>query len=203
MQPGAADVRAGLRRPAQLQILLTTILVGLAHPALLAAAGGDGHDESVWPTVGKLVNFAILIGTVIYFGRGPIAAYLRGRREQVRADLVAAEELRRSAAQQIADIDQKLQALPAELDALRARGRDEIANEQQRIRRLAETERARLVEQAAREIEQRTRIARRELVEHAAALTIGVAERKIADEITDADRERLVDRYVAGVATHE
>ena len=181
---------------------VVTILIGfvvMASPVLLAAGGEGGHEESIWPMVGKIVNFAILAGTVFYFGRKPIAGYLAGRRAQVRSDLVAAEEMKRTAAAQIADMDAKLAALPAELAALKARGQQEIAAEQQRIRQLAETERARLIEQAAREIEQRTRLAERELVEHAASLAVDVARTRIKDQITDADQARLVDRYLAEV----
>ena len=52
-------------------------------------------------------------------------------------------------------------------------------------------------------IEQRTRVARRELVEHAASLAVGVARTKIRAQITDADQSRLVDRYLAEVTSHE
>jgi len=183
-----------------------------AAPEQHAPAGGHGaagsesaggHEESIWPQVGKLVNFAILIGTVIYFGRKPLAGYLATRGAQVRSELVAAEEMKKTAAAQIAEMDAKLQALPAELDALKARGQQEIAAEEQRIRDLAETERARLIEQASREITQRTRVARRELIEHAASLAVGVAQTKIRAQITDADQARLVDRYLTEVKSHE
>ena len=176
-----------------------------AHaPAAGHGAESDaGHEESIWPQVGKIVNFAILIGTVIYFGRKPLAGYLATRGAQVRSELVAAEEMKKTAAAQIAEMDAKLQALPAELDALKARGQQEIAAEEQRIRDLAETERARLIEQASREITQRTRVARRELIEHAASLAVGVAQTKIRAQITDADQARLVDRYLTEVKSHE
>lgn len=193
--------RQGLTSRPRAVITLVAGLVVVFGPALLAATGEGGHGESIWPMVGKIVNFAILAGTVFYFGRKPVASYLASRRAQVRSDLVAAEEMKKAAAAQIAEMDAKLAALPAELAALRARGRDEIAAEQQRIRQLAEAERARLLEQAAREIEQRTRVARRELVEHAATLAVQVARAKIEDQITDADQARLVDRYLAEVKT--
>lgn len=200
----AAFVRAGLQaRPStRLHIVLTTLVVVLAHAALFAAEGGEGaHEESLWPLVGKIVNFAILAGTVFYFARKPLAGYIVSRRAQVRSDLVAAEAMKTTAAAQIAEMDAKLAALPAELEALKARGRQEIAAEQQRIRQLADAERARLLEQAAREIEQRTRLAERELVEHAANLAVEVARMKIQTQITDADQARLVDRYLAEVKT--
>jgi F-type H+-transporting ATPase subunit b len=167
------------------------------------AATGGGHEESIWPQVGKIVNFAILVGTLVYFARKPLAEYLASRGAQVRSELVAAEALKKSAAAQIAEMDARLQALPAELDALKARGQQEIAAEEKRIRELAETERARLLEQASREIEQRTRVATRELIEHAASLAVGVAQTKIRAQITDADQTRLVDRYLAEVKSHE
>jgi F-type H+-transporting ATPase subunit b len=173
------------------------------HASAEGASAGGGHDKSIWPQVGKIVNFAILVGTVIYFGRKPLAGYLARRGAQVRSELVAAEEMKKAAAAQIAEMEAKLQALPAELDALKARGRQEIAAEEQRIRELAETERARLLEQASREIAQRTRVARRELVEHAASLAVGVAQTKIRAQITDADQARLFDRYLTEVKSHE
>jgi hypothetical protein len=107
-----------------------------------AATGEHGatsatHEESIWPQIGKIVNFAILLGTIVYFARKPLADYLASRRSQVRADLVAAEEMKKTATAQIAEMEAKLKALPAELDALKARGQQEIAAEERRIRDLA------------------------------------------------------------------
>ncbi len=170
-----------------------------AHPE-----GSEGtHEEgSVWGAVGKIVNFAILVGTLVYLLRGPVSGYLASRRAQVRADLDAAEAMKRSAAAQIAEMDAKLKALPGELEELRARGQAEIAAEEARIRELADTERVRLVEQARREIEQQVRMAQRALVEHAADLAVSVAETRIKRDITNDDQARLVTAYVSRVRDH-
>ncbi len=172
-------------------------------PAAADHGSGEAHEESIWPQVGKIVNFLILAGTIFYLGRKPIADYLASRGAQVRSDLVEDEQMKTTAAAQIADMDAKLAALPGELAALKARGATEIAAEQQRLRALADAERQRLVDQAARDIDQKLRMARRELVEHAAALAVAPAEGKINATITDADRGRLVDRYLAEVKSHE
>jgi F-type H+-transporting ATPase subunit b len=170
------------------------------HPA----EAETGHQEpSIWGFVGKIVNFVLLIGTLVYFLRAPLSTYLANRRTQVRADLDAAEGMKRSAAEQIAQMDAKLKALPRELDELRARGQAEIAAEEQRIRDVAEAERVRLVEQASREIEQQVRMAQRALVEHAADLAVAVAEKKITRDITTDDQARLVDSYLDQVKAHE
>jgi F0F1-type ATP synthase membrane subunit b/b' len=60
-------------------------------------------------------------------------------------------------------------------------------------------EREKLLESTRREIELQSRVARRDLVEHAADLAMDLARTKIAAEITPDDQGRLVDRYAAEV----
>ena len=166
------------------------------------AAEGQ-HDESIWGFVGKIFNFAILAGTLVYFLRAPIAGYLSRRGSQIRADLETAQSLREAASRQIGEIQAKLEQLPGELDALRARGSQEIAAEEARIHAEAEAERDRLLERTRREIDLQLRVARRELVHHAADLAVGVARERIRQQITDVDQLALVDRYVSRVNDRE
>jgi len=175
------------------------------QPSAAAHEGAEGqaHEQSIWPFVGKIFNFVVLVGGLVYLMRKPFAEYLTRRGGELRAELSAAEALKVEATAKIAEIDARMKSLPAELEALGARGRADIAAEEQRIRELAATEKQRLLDQAAREIETRVRAAKRELVEHAADLTIDVARTKIQSEITDADRSRLVDRYLSQVTSHE
>ena len=163
----------------------------------------EQHDESIWGFVGKIFNFAILAGTLVYFLRAPIAGYLSRRGSQIRADLETAESLKQAASRQIAEIQTKLEQLPGELDALRARGTQEIAAEEARIHAEAEAERDRLLERTRREIDLQLRVARRELVHHAADLAVGVARERIRQQITDVDQLALVDRYVSRVNDRE
>jgi F0F1-type ATP synthase membrane subunit b/b' len=167
------------------------------------SAGAEAHEESIWPFVGKIFNFVVLVGGLVYLVRKPFAEYLTRRGGELRGELSAAEALKAEATAKIAAIDARMKSLPAEIEALGARGRADIAAEEQRIRELAAAEKQRLLDQAAREIDLRVRTARRELVEHAADLTIDVARTKIQNEITDADRSRLVDRYLSQVTSHE
>jgi F-type H+-transporting ATPase subunit b len=174
-----------------------------AHGEAGAAHGEAAHEESIWPFVGKIFNFAVLAGVLVYYLRTPTTNYLASRKTQVRADLDTAEQMKTTAAAQIAELDSKLKALPAEIDALKARGRAEIQAEEQRLRELAAAEKARLLDQATREIEQQVRVAHRELVEHAATLAVSTAETRIKQQITDADQARLVDRYLTQVSRHD
>jgi F0F1-type ATP synthase membrane subunit b/b' len=69
--------------------------------------------------------------------------------------------------------------------------------EEARIAQAAAAERERLIEQTRREIDMRLRIARRELMAHAADLAVTLAEQRIKRTITPDDQIRLVDRYAA------
>ena len=149
----------------------------------------------LWPTV----NFAILVGGLWYFFGTPVANYLRDRHGAIRKDLVEAAAIKATAAAQLAEIDKKLQALPGEIETLRRRGAEEIAAEEARIAALAAAERERLLEQTRREIDLQLRLAKRELVEHAADLAVQLASERIESQITPEDQQRIVDRYLEDV----
>jgi len=213
-------ISSGHRHPRTRRLLLAAAVLAIvslagrparaqepAHEQPSAAAhesaGAEAHEESIWPFVGKIFNFVVLVGGLVYLVRKPFAEYLTRRGGELRGELSAAEALKAEATAKIAAIDARMKSLPAEIEALGARGRADIQAEELRIRELAAAEKQRLLDQAAREIDLRVRTARRELVEHAADLTIDVARTKIQNEITDADRSRLVDRYLSQVTSHE
>lgn len=161
------------------------------------AAHGEAvhHEESVWVTLARVANFALLAGGLFYFLRAPIAAHLESRGQQIRGDLAMAAQVRADATQRLADIDRRLQELPADLELVRQRGVEEVAAEELRIAQQAEVERGRLVAQARREIEQHARTARQALTEHAASLVIGVAEARLRATLTTDDQRRLAEQF--------
>jgi F-type H+-transporting ATPase subunit b len=170
----------------------------LAAPQHEAAATSEApHGQTLVQTIAKIANFAILAGVLVYYLRAPFSNYLASRGTAIRSDLVAASELRATATAQLAEIERKLQSLPAELAALKTQGAEDVAAEQARIARAAAAERDRLIQQTRREIDMRLQVARRELTQHAAQLSIQVAEERIKRTITPDDQLRLVERYTA------
>lgn len=173
---------------------------GVEQPEPVKSVQGEAEAEEqghpIVDMIARLVNFGILAGSLWWLLKSPIRQYLDDRGTQIRSDLVNAAEMKQAAAAQIEAIERKMQALPGELDALRAQGAREIAAEEERIRAAAAAERDRLLEQARREIDLQVKVAERELVAHAADLAVGVASERIRKNITDDDQKRLVDRYV-------
>ena len=161
---------------------------------------GGAHGSSTLSTFARLFNFAILAGTLIYFLRSPLATYLVDRGARIRSDLVKAAEMRAAAMAQAAAIEQKMAALPAEIEALRKAGADDVAAEEARIRSIAGAERARLVEQARREIGAQLKLAERALVARTADLAVEIAATRVRATITAEDQARLVDQYIGRLA---
>jgi F0F1-type ATP synthase membrane subunit b/b' len=179
--------------------LVALLLLACAFfaPVLLASEGGEAsRGNPILPIVARLFNFAILAGTLIYFLRSPFNQYLADRGAQIRADLTKASAMKLAAATQLSAIDQKMAAMPAELEAVRHAGLTEADAEEARIREAADKERARLLTQMSREIDLRTKTAERELSKVASARAIDLAVGYIATTITEADQSRLVDRYL-------
>ena len=196
-------VRAGLRAVMLAVVVLLSVAASTA-PILAVQehdAGGSEaeapHGQTILQSIAKIVNFAILGGVLYYYLKTPISTYLASRSTQIRQDLVTASDMRATATAQLAEIEKKMQALPAELDALKRQGAEDVRAEQGRIAKAAEDERVRLLEQTRREIDMRLRVARRELTEHAARLSVSVAEQRIKRSITPEDQVRLVDRYAS------
>jgi F-type H+-transporting ATPase subunit b len=174
-------------------VCVCTVL--LLTPAVVQASEGEAGGSNLLHLFAKLFNFALLAGALVYFLKSPIAAYLTSRSTQIRQDLVTAAEMRAAARAQLLEIQKKLTSLPAELEALKAQGAEDVRNEKARIAAAAATERERLMEQARREIDMTLRIARRELIEQTATLAVGIARDRITRTITPEDQIRLVDRY--------
>jgi ATP synthase F0 subunit b len=167
-----------------------------AHGQAAGHGGGEHHGETPLAFASRIANFLILAGALYYFLNKPFTSYLASRGQQIRSDLVTAKETSAAAAAQLAEIDQKLKALPGEIETLKARGKQEIVAEEARIKTAAENERHRLIEQTRREVDLQVRLAKRELTEHAADLAVSLATQQITQTITPDDQTRLVDRYV-------
>ncbi len=196
-----------LKRKVLLALALGAFLV-VVSPARAqdhAPAATDAHGGSItdmilamgWP----VANFIIFVGVIYYFGNGPLKDYLASRSATIRKDLVEAAALKATATAQLATIEQKLQALPGELSTLRTRGAAEITAEEKRIAAAADADRERLLDQTRREIDLQVRLAKKDLVEHAADLSVQLATERIKKETTAADQDRLVNNYLNQVTT--
>jgi ATP synthase F0 subunit b len=144
----------------------------------------------------KLFNLLLFIGLMIYLLRRPISEALRARRENIRRDLMRAQEERNAALAKLEEVDARLARLDAEVATLRAQAEKEAAEERLRIERSTEEEARKLREQAQREIESASKAARQDLRRFAAEQSVRLAEEMIRRNLRPEDDARLMDNYV-------
>lgn len=170
-------------------------LVLAAAPAW-ASGGEEGGGESLlWPAV----NFALLIGALIYFARKPVQAFFASRRGAIHDELERSAELQRQAEERHARWQRKLVDLERELDEIRRLGRERAEAEREQILADARAGAERIERTARSAIDQELRRAREQLREEASQLAVELASGLLRERVTDADRDRLLDEFIARV----
>ena len=182
--------------------ILFVVAIGFTAAARAQETEGkaEEHEGSGWAsTIAKTLNFAVLAGGLGYVLRKPVAAYLSDRGTSIRKDLTSAAELRAESERNLAQVREQLARLPGEIEGLRRRGADELAQEKVRLAEATVRERDRVVERTRREIDLQFRIARRTLLEHVTDVAMRIARTRIEREISPEDQARLIDRYSSEV----
>lgn len=167
---------------------------------LQARAADDAHGglaDLLWPSV----NLLILLAALIYFARRPIQAFFAGRRDGIQAELQGSADQLAEAEATYAKWQHRLIGLESELEGIRATSRQRAEDERNRIISDARASAERIRRDAASAVEQELRRARGALRAEASQLAMELAAERLEREITDEDRNRLVDEFIDRVAT--
>jgi F-type H+-transporting ATPase subunit b len=176
---------------------ILTALCGLllAVPALAESEHGGGGEGLLFPWI----NFALLIGVLVYVARKPVQAFFADRRRGIHEDLERAAELHRQAEERHAKWQRRLVDLERELEEIRRSGRERAESERDQILADARAGADRIQRTARTAIDQELRRAKEVLRDEAAELAVDLAAGMLRDRVTDEDRARLVDEFIARV----
>jgi len=181
--------------------LLTLAL--LLAPTIAFATEGAGHGESHGPSgmtlVWQGVNLLILIGVIVYFGRGPVRDYFAARRREIGENLDRAAALLGEAEAKVRDWERRMTQLDAEVGEIRRSTRERAEAESQRILADAEASAARIRSDATTAVDQELRRARASLRAEATQLAVDLAADLLRENVGEPDRKRLVDEFIAQV----
>jgi F-type H+-transporting ATPase subunit b len=128
-----------------------------------------------------------------------VRAFFAERRHRIQGELKAAEDLRAEVEARYAEWQRKLAELDAELEQLRGRARERAEAERERILAEAGVAAERIRREAQSAIEQELRRSRIQLREEAADLAVELAGSLLRTQVTEADRERLLDEFIERV----
>ena len=147
----------------------------------------------------RFFNLAVFVAVMIYLLKKPLTNAFKTKREQIRAELIKAEEEKQAALAQLTATEAKFAGLDAEAQAIRQRAAAEAEAEKTRIAEQTEFEIAKLREQAENEIERKNKLARLELRRFSAEESIRLAEEKIKREINSETDARLVKASIQSI----
>jgi F-type H+-transporting ATPase subunit b len=159
---------------------------------LLAAGGGEkgGYMEfynkylnypgfEAW----KFINLAIFIALILYFVKKPLTEAFRVKRDQIRAELIKAEEEKKAALSRFTSAEAKLASLDNERQLILNKAKAEADAEARRIAEAAEFEVSKLQDQTSGEITRLTQLANLELKRFSAEESVRLAEEKLRSKI--------------------
>ncbi len=176
--------------------VLAGCLLG-AEP-LLAADGSEG-GWGIWLFIGRLFNLAVVVGLLVWVARKPLANFYASRSESIREQLAEAQRARAEAEAKLAEIESKMSRLDQELGEMKAAAEKDAELEYKRLVEAADEESRKIVGKAKEEIDGITREAYLDLKAHAAELAVTLAGQKIKGQITEEDRRRLFENFLAGL----
>ena len=167
----------------------------IAVPALATSGGSEDGSSLFYP----VLNFVLLLAVLVYFLRKPAQAFFADRRSRIQAELLEAAQLKKDAEVRHARWQRRLADLERELEAIRGTSRERAVTEREHILADARAAADRIRSDASTAIEQELRRARERLRDETSDLAVELAEGLLREQVTDADRDRLLDEFIARV----
>ncbi|HUP48570.1 MAG TPA: hypothetical protein VNA04_07255 [Thermoanaerobaculia bacterium] len=169
---------------------MTALIVLVALPAFAAGPTAETYF-GIPGWLLKFVNMVLFIGLLVWLLKGPIGRAFAARSAAVRRAAEEARERREKADSLASDIQARLAQIEADVAAIRARAETEGDRQHRELIAAAEAEAAKILQTARNEVENRVKLARKELTEYAGELAAVRAEAILRETITPEDRRKL------------
>jgi len=181
--------------------IVSNFLLLVAETTHAAAGGGwwasFKHFYNEWFEIPgfelwKFLNLGIFIAIMVYLLKKPLGDAFRAKRDQVRSDLIKAEQEKQAALKQMTAIEAQLAQLETEKETILTNAKDEAASEKKRLADTAKAEVERLRKQVESELTRLAGQTRKELRRLSAERTVSAAEKKLRAAIDGKTDAQLV-----------
>jgi len=164
------------------------------HSASVKLLGRWLHlDKETAARLFEYLNFAILVGAVLFALLKYLPKTFRAQREDIQHRLVEARTATEQANERLAAIEQRLSRLDEEVAAISRQAEKDSSEDEARIKASIETERQRIMEAVSRDIAAASSAAQRDLKRFVAGLAVDRAAQRIA--LTEDDDRALVQEF--------
>ncbi len=140
----------------------------------------------------KFLNLAIFITLIVYLAKKPLSAAFKARREQIRAELIRAEQEKLAALQKLTATEAKLAQLETEKENILQKARDDAEYEAKRLADQASVETDRLRQQTEADLMRLSKQTNAQLRRFSAEESIRLAEKKLRAQIDSGIDARMV-----------
>lgn len=170
------------------------VILALAGAAWLSAQEGGATPE---PGIGwKWANFVLLVAGLGYLVVKTLPPLFKSRTEEIQKGIAEARAIKQDADKRAAEVAARTATLGADIERFRVEAKAEMQQEGERIRQETAVQIARLEHQAQQEIEMSGKIARRELRNYAAKLSLDLAEQRVRERLDAKTEQELVDAFI-------
>ncbi|MDJ0732237.1 MAG: F0F1 ATP synthase subunit B [Crocosphaera sp.] len=145
----------------------------------------------------NILNLAILVSILVFYGRKAIGNILSERRNQIAQAIQEAEEKQRTAAQALAEEKEKLAQAQKEAERIRQAATERAKTIKAEIQAQSERDIARLKETAAADLSSEQERVMAQLKKQIAEQAIIQAENQLKAQVDNNTQQRLIDRSIA------
>jgi F-type H+-transporting ATPase subunit b len=166
-----------------------------AQAAEETEAAGFGFNFDLLDT--NLINIAIIVAVLVYFGRGIVGKTLAERRSTIETAIRDAEQRKKDAAVALADQQQRLAQAQTEAVRIRAAAEESAKSAREAILTQSEQDIERLQAAAVQDLASQQERIINELRQQVAAQAVQQVESQLRSGLNENAQQQLIDRSIA------
>jgi F-type H+-transporting ATPase subunit b len=167
----------------------------LATEAAAEAEGGFGLNFDILET--NLINLAIVIGVLVYFGRKFLGNILSERRSKIEELISDAEQRLKQAQVALADQQQNLAQAQAQAEQIRRKAQEDAQAARAEISAEAQVEIEKLRATTTADLDSARDKAIAQVRQRVTAMALQQAEAQLRTQLDEARQQQLIDRSIA------
>jgi F-type H+-transporting ATPase subunit b len=180
--------------------LFTLHLLLFTAVSAFAEEGGEAHESLFKSYFWPVINFAVLIGILVYgLKKADIKGYFKKRTELIEQSLKEAREARELAQKALAQVEERLRVKDREMEEIIASARMSGEKEKARLMDEGAKLQEKILEQAKTNIDFEVKQAKSSIKKEAAELAMELAEKKLKEKLTKEEQMKLLEESVAKI----
>ncbi len=183
--------------------LIPAILIAMHLLGGQALAAENAADwRPVYDVIMLWVNFGILVFLIYYYGRKPIANFLKGRQDDIAGEIKELEERKKKLEKEILETRQMIQDSSSRFEKIKERITEEGRRKRQEIIDRANEQSRKLLEIEKKKAANQILQARDRLMGEIADKASDLALNRLPTEITRSDQEHMLALYLKQITAY-